>query len=73
MPWQEATRRFPFLLGPELELVTDLYEAGLLSVEGPSSVGTWLSLEAREAPIGLRGPATPAGRPVTSSTGARQA
>ncbi|MFJ5774362.1 hypothetical protein [Streptomyces sp. NPDC093094] len=30
-------------------LVTDLYEAGLLSVEGPSSVSTWLQLEIREA------------------------
>ncbi|MFE1437310.1 hypothetical protein [Streptomyces sp. NPDC058739] len=29
-------------------LVTDLYEAGLLSAEGPSSVGTWLQLEVRE-------------------------
>lgn len=26
-------------------LVTDLYEAGLLSVQGPSSVGAWLQLE----------------------------
>ncbi|MGW5639803.1 hypothetical protein [Streptomyces sp. NPDC003832] len=36
-------------------LVTDLYEAGLLSVEGPSSVGSWLGLETREALIALDG------------------
>ncbi|MFM9700925.1 hypothetical protein [Streptomyces europaeiscabiei] len=39
-------------------LVTNLYEAGLLSVEGPSSVGAWLQLEIREARIYLGGGGT---------------
>ncbi|WP_030264300.1 hypothetical protein [Streptomyces sp. NRRL B-24484] len=36
-------------------LVTDLYEGGLLSVEGPSSVGAWLQLESRETRTRLGG------------------
>ncbi|MFF0204672.1 hypothetical protein [Streptomyces sp. NPDC005017] len=34
-------------------LVTDLYEAGLLSVEGPCSVGAWLQLEVRDPLVHL--------------------
>ncbi|GJF34942.1 hypothetical protein KNE206_76420 [Kitasatospora sp. NE20-6] len=43
-------------------LVTDLYEAGLLSVEGPSSVGAWLQLELHEprTSLGCGGTGSPA-------------